>query len=234
MRVPVDRKRFRSQDRWGQALTLIRDSRAEPAVVRQSGRSVGSMVRSTRTELRFDPLLSFESWAALGARIGAHASASSWWLGDWLAFGQSKYGRRYKAAVATTGLDYQTLRNYAVVARRFEVSRRRADLTFQHHAEVCALADEDQERWLELAKRHRWSRNELRRRVRAAAAVALPAADGRIERVAVVVSSDRARRWQEAAESEGCQIGEWVIRSLDDAAGRAQARQVTPLRASTG
>jgi hypothetical protein len=72
------------------------------------------------------------------------------------------YGRRYKEAVAATGLDYQTLRNYAVVARRFELSRRPDNLPFQYHAEVGSLSDYEQDHWLDLgaAGRH-WSRNEL-------------------------------------------------------------------------
>src|SRR3954451_21175465 len=99
--------------------------------------------------------------------MSTYASASAWWLGDWLIFGRMKYARRYKDAVAATGLDYLTLRNYAVVARRFEASRRRQTLSFQHHADLCAMSDEEQDRWLDLAAAGGWTRTELRRRVRA-------------------------------------------------------------------
>src|SRR3954454_18830161 len=57
-------------------------------------RAVG--VRSTRTGARFDPLLPFETWKALGGRLGLYSNATAWWLGDWLAFGRMKYGRGYK------------------------------------------------------------------------------------------------------------------------------------------
>jgi hypothetical protein len=67
------------------------------------------------------------------------SSTTRRWLGDWLIFGRYKYGTRYRQAIGATGLDYQTLRNYAVVARRFEPSRRRSTLRAQHHAEVSAL-----------------------------------------------------------------------------------------------
>jgi hypothetical protein len=66
---------------------------------------------------------------------------------NWLAFGQDKYGRRYREAIAVTGPDYETLRNYAVVARRFPSYRRRYNLTFQHHAAVCPLPDAEQDLW---------------------------------------------------------------------------------------
>lgn len=71
-------------------------------------------------------------------------------------------------AQPSRGSGTRTLRNYAMVARRFDVSRRRDTLTFQHHAEVCALADDDQDFWLDIAAEHHWSKADLRRRVRAA------------------------------------------------------------------
>jgi hypothetical protein len=83
--------------------------------------------------------MAFDAWKAVGAKIGTYSNATAWWLGDWLAFGRMKYGRRYNEAIEVTGLDYKTLRNYAVVARRFELSRRRDNLSFQHHAEVCCV-----------------------------------------------------------------------------------------------
>jgi len=173
-------------------------------------------VVSTRTSMRCHELMPFEAWTALGAKLGMYANASVWWLGDWLAFGQGKYGRRYKDALAVTGLDYQTLRNYAVVARRFEPSRRRGDLTFQHHAEVCALADDEQGRWLDLAAEQRWSRNELRRRIREAAR-RLPAPPD--VRLVVRADAERERRWREAAARSDCDLEHWIVGALDRAAG---------------
>jgi hypothetical protein len=169
---------------------------------------------STRTGARFDPLLPFEGWRDLGTKMGTYSNATSWWLGDWLAFGQMKYGRRYKEAIAATGLDYQTLRNYAVVARRFESSRRRDNLSFQHHAEVCALQNDNQEHWLDRAVAERWSRNELRRQIRAADERQPIAA----EVLRLAVKQHQTRRWREAAQRSGCAFEAWLVRALDDAA----------------
>jgi hypothetical protein len=168
----------------------------------------------TATGVSFDPLLPFEAWSAMGARIARHSSATTWWLGDWLVYGQMKYGRRYKEAIAATGLDYQTLRNYAMVARRFEQSRRRDDLSFQHHAELCALSDADQDRWLDAACAHGWTRNELRRRLRSQRLLA--AGPSRVLRVEV--SGDREQRWREAAKASGRSLEQWITSVLDDAA----------------
>jgi hypothetical protein len=169
----------------------------------------------SRTGARFDALLSFETWQEFGARIATHANASSWWIGDWMVFGQAKYGRRYKQAMGVTRLDYQTLRNYAVVARRFEMSRRRDDLSFQHHAEVCALTDAEQDRWLARAAEGRWTRTELRRRVRAGRD-----READTQMVRFTLPSARLDAWREAARLANLGFEAWVVRALDDAARR--------------
>jgi hypothetical protein len=190
--------------------------RASSAIVGPSGRTRD---RPLRTGLRLDPLMPIERWTTIGTRIAAHSDAASWWLGDWLAFGQAKYGRRYKEGLIVTGLEYQTLRNYAMVARRFDMSRRRDDLSFQHHAEVCSLTDDDQDRWLDLAATNHWSRNELRRRVRAAGTD--PTAPGRVAVIRLVLEPRRAQHWRRAARQDDCALEAWVMHVLDEAATSA-------------
>jgi hypothetical protein len=186
---------------------------ASPAI---AGRSSHARDKPLRTGMRFDPLMPIDRWKAVGTRIAAYSDAASWWLGDWLAFGQAKYGRRYKEGIALTGLEYQTLRNYATVARRFDVSRRRDNLSFQHHAEVCSLADEDQDRWLDLAADRRWSKSELRRRVRAAGRE--PSAGGQGAVLRLALERQRENRWREAASVCDLPLAAWVEQVLDDAA----------------
>jgi hypothetical protein len=172
-------------------------------------------VRSTATGAQFDPLLEFDAWRQMGTRLGVYTSATSWWLGDWLTFGRDKYGRRYKEAIAATGLDYQTLRNYAVVARRFAAPRRRANLTFQHHAVVCSLPDDRQDEWLDRATAGGWSRNELRRRLREAVTDREPAQ----EIISLAVARKQADLWRRAAERGQCALESWILAVLDAAAG---------------
>jgi hypothetical protein len=198
--------------------------RASPAIAVPDRRN-----RPLRTGMRFDPLMPIDRWKVVGARLAAYSDAASWWLGDWLAFGQAKYGRRYKEGIALTGLEYQTLRNYATVARRFDVSRRRDNLSFQHHAEVCALSDEDQDHWLDQAAAPGWSKSELRRRVRAATARGPVEARSAVLRL--VIGPRRAQQWREAASRDDCALDAWVMQMADEAAAssalgeaRVQAR----------
>jgi hypothetical protein len=171
-----------------------------------------------RTGIRFDPLMPIERWKAVGTRMAAYSDAASWWLGDWVTFGQAKYGRRYKEGIALTGLEYQTLRNYATIARRFDMSRRRDNLSFQHHAEVCSLADDDQDHWLDLAAANHWSKQELRRRMRAAARD--PGA-GQSAVLRLVLEPRRAQHWRQAARHDDCALEAWVMQVLDRAATSA-------------
>ena len=53
--------------------------------------------------------------------------------------------------------------NMVYVATRFEISRRRENLSWSHHAELAALDNEEQERWLNRASDHRLSVQDLRR-----------------------------------------------------------------------
>ena len=83
--------------------------------------------------------LSETEWRSLGPTINAVASAAAWALGDWIAYGERKYGD-LRAAVGAddwNGPSYSTCATYASVGRRFESCRRRELLTFSHHAEVA-------------------------------------------------------------------------------------------------
>lgn len=108
--------------------------------------AVATRVRANGLELSAG--MSFDEWAILGHRIARVHSGSAWALGDWLLYGERSFGDRYRSAVDATNLDYQTLRNYAWVARSFESARRREGLSFQHHAEVAALSEPEQDLWL--------------------------------------------------------------------------------------
>lgn len=80
-------------------------------------------------------------WRAGGEFLGKVERCISWWIGDWWAFGEARYGER-KAMVEAEdweGPDFGACRNAAVVSRAFEMSRRRDVLSFSHHAEVAAI-----------------------------------------------------------------------------------------------
>lgn len=111
--------------------------------------------------------LELPAWTEAGRRLGSIGRGVGWWIGDWLYYGNRRFGERYARAKQITGYDVQTLMNMAYVASRFEPQRRREALSFSHHAELAALDSASQDRWLKRAESERLSvrclREELRR-----------------------------------------------------------------------
>jgi hypothetical protein len=186
---------------------------------KKEGTKISNQVLATRLGLRFAGALSFEGWERAGEQISRIVSSSAWCLGDWIVVGQSRFTDRYKQVIDAVGLDYQTVRNYAWVARRFEMSRRRDTLSFQHHAEVASLPPEEQDYWLDHAEDDGWSRNRLRQEIRSsrradAGAVATTSAFPRI-----AVTQEHIARWRATAEQMEMTLESWIIAELDSAAG---------------
>ncbi|MGC4984745.1 LmbU family transcriptional regulator [Streptomyces sp. DT193] len=201
---------------------------------------VGSQATVQKSGMVFPPNLPERSWERIGANLRELVNSSAWWLADWLLYGEATYGwRRYKEAIERTGLDYQTLRNYAWVARRFEHHRRHDSLSFAHHAEVTRLSPPEQDYWLRMAEQQKWSRNELRRAVRAGLAAQSdeggispgndagereglrpvePAATEQrrqLTTLTIELSADQLEHYSRQAAAHGLPVGQWVTRTLD-------------------
>src|SRR3954452_14178779 len=112
--------------------------------------------------------LSLLEWSQSGRRLGIIGRGTGWWIGDWVNYGNARFGERYVRAARITGYDVQTLMNMVYVASRFDSSRRRPNLSFSHHAELAALDPEAQDHWLERAEAERLSVRCLREEVRRA------------------------------------------------------------------
>lgn len=121
------------------------------------------------------------AWVAAGRQLGRVGRGSQWWIGDWLRYGGGKWGEKYVEASKITGYAIGSLRNMASLASQFDLSRRRDNLTWEHHAAVAGLEPQEQEMWLDQA-----------------VALKLSVADLRIE-----IRSARRSQDQLASESEG-------------------------------
>ncbi|MFC6085313.1 LmbU family transcriptional regulator [Sphaerisporangium aureirubrum] len=175
---------------------------------------------TTKVGLRLPPTLSFDEWELAGRRLSGIIDSSCWWLGDWLVFGKDRYADRYQRGIVAAGLQYQTLRNYAWVSRRFLFHRRRESLTFQHHAELASLPVEVQDNWLDQAEQGGWTTKQLRNAVQLSRQAALPAsAASRSETVEkLALPGGRVDCWRKAAEQSGTALEQWVLATLDHAA----------------
>ena len=108
----------------------------------------------------------YEQWEKCGTVLQQIEGTVQWWIGDWLNFGESAYGEKYRAALEVFGLAKQTLKNFAYVAGQIESSRRRDVVTFSLHAELAALPAAHQEAWLDRIEAEGLSRSALRSAMR--------------------------------------------------------------------
>ncbi len=194
-----------------------------------------------RNGLQLSPRLSFEKWLDVGRQLSWLTVSVAWCLGDWLVYGETAFNGRYRQAIEETSLDYQTLRNYAWVAKRFTMPRRRDSLSFGHHAEVAARAEPEQDYWLRKAEEFAWSRNRLRIEVRRSIRERIETggrgselpADNDSESVSDSISAPIARTLRlripaaqldiccVAAAAYGLSLEEWALRTLETAAHEA-------------
>lgn len=122
-------------------------------------------VRFGNRSLEIDGNIAFEDWQHLGETLRVFEGGVLWWIGDWLNYGERRYGEKHAQAIEATGLDYSSLSNAKWVSGRFEFSRRRENLSWSHHAEAAALEPSDAEALLDTAESEGWSKRELRKQV---------------------------------------------------------------------
>jgi hypothetical protein len=78
---------------------------------------------------------------AIGRSLARAQQSVQWWLGDWWAFGDHRYGARTRLIRSEDwdGPPVHTCENMGRVALAITTSRRREVVTFTHHATVAAL-----------------------------------------------------------------------------------------------
>jgi hypothetical protein len=185
--------------------------------------------------LQFPSHLSYERWLSVGRQLSDIHTSSAWCLGDWLVYGEAAYAGRYREAIEQTSLDYQTLRNYAWVVKRFSLSRRRDSLSFAHHAEVAGLPEAEQDFWLRKAEEFGWPVKRLRREVRGslsersagghsgqsgASRGELPSqAQSSKVSLQIHLTPEQLQACRAAASRAHLTTQDWAVRALDEAAG---------------
>jgi len=150
-------------------------------------RSANQRVVVTPTSWVPQEMLDLAEWSEHGRRLGLMGRGSGWWIGDWLRYGNAKWGEKYARATSLTGYDIQTLMNMVWIASHIEISRRREKLSWSHHAAVASKPQHEQEYWLDRAEAERLSVKCMREeitRLRAAASRTANAA-ARVELAAV-------------------------------------------------
>ena len=122
-----------------------------PAIIDATTGEVVSAIAWDSVALHIPESTSFTEWSELGRTLQQMEKSVMWWIGDWLRFGERKYGETYTEAVEATGYADGTLRDAKWVANAFEVSERTDNLSWTHHREVASLPKQERAEVLALA-----------------------------------------------------------------------------------
>ena len=126
------------------------------------------------TRLEISDNTPFDEWMKLGEALKKANKTLQWWIGDWLNFGERKYGSMYGQAIDSTGYDYGTLANFKYVADKVEFSLRSENLSFNHHLLVAKLDEKQQKFWLKEAEKKDLSIKELKTAIKRGEASEVP------------------------------------------------------------
>jgi hypothetical protein len=166
----------------------------------------------TPTGIEFHEELNFDEWKLLGIELGKADNAVAFMIGDWINYGEGRYGERINEAIKLTGLTRQTIWEYAYVTRRIQPFARAKDLDYSIHRTVAKLkTPEEQKHWLDIAEEHDLSVRRLRKSInfgRLATEEEVqgdPADRGYVTYLALL---NRIRRWW-ARETQKAPVDEW-------------------------
>lgn len=91
----------------------------------------------------------YEAWVQIGRKLWTEKQKIQWNIGDWINYGESRYGEKYAQALKETDYTLHTLENYASVARKIPVEQRRKNISFSMYQEVAPLPVPEREQLLD-------------------------------------------------------------------------------------
>jgi hypothetical protein len=103
------------------------------------------------------------AWENVGALLFRLEGSIQWLIGDWLVYGEGVHYGELEQFAEEIGREYKTLRNYMVVCRAIDLSRRRDNVSWGHHEAVTKYEADVQDYCLAYAEEHSLSRAEFRR-----------------------------------------------------------------------
>lgn len=119
------------------------------AAILESQLPAGVPGELTRIGWKLPDDLTEDQWRDAGRALKGAEGAMLWWVGDWAAAGDHRYGR-LKEVSEQVEFDYATVNGAAWVSRAFpEFVRRRTNVPWSHHREVASLPPAEADALLE-------------------------------------------------------------------------------------
>lgn len=116
------------------------------------------------TGLKIDETINFDEWQKLGGVLQQIETCRQWWWGDYIRFGERKFGEMYVQAIDETKLEYSTLRDYVWVANTFNLSDRSDNLSWDIHRRAASAPEPLNV--LQEAEENKWTRRDVQERVK--------------------------------------------------------------------
>src|SRR3990167_1831438 len=108
----------------------------------------------------------FEQWLECGDFVKKVNSANHFWIGDWINYGEHKWGEIYSQALDETDFEYQTLRNDKWVANEIPLSWRQDNLRYSHALIIASLPQKEKEYWCNKLKDEKLTVDELKEQIK--------------------------------------------------------------------
>ncbi len=122
--------------------------------------------------------LTWDEWEQVGNTLLTLDKSLNFWIGDWVLYGENKWGEMYAQAQAITGWNYDRLARAKWVASKVPCWLRTQQLSWTAHLAVAALTTDKQKEWLDKAEAEGMHSAELKKAIKAASLPAIAPTNG--------------------------------------------------------
>jgi hypothetical protein len=109
--------------------------------------------------------LDYDEWYETGKVLQQMHKSLAWWIGDWLNYGDFRWGEAFTQAIEMTGLSVDVLRNYKWVANKVDRAQRDEQVSWSHYRIIAPMVEQEQEQWVRRVKRDNLSVADLRKAI---------------------------------------------------------------------
>jgi len=117
------------------------------------------------TGLEIDPLTDINSWLKIGELLRGVTKSIQFWIGDWVLFGESRFGEMYSQGLGDKEFTKQYISDVKYVSKHVSPENRVESLSFEHHRAIAPLPPEKQREWLSRAFKGGLSARALREEI---------------------------------------------------------------------
>jgi hypothetical protein len=132
------------------------------------------LVGYNATCLTFKKNLSFEEWQTVGNTLIAIEGGKNWWVGDWINYGENRFGEKYAQALSSTDFSYGTLRQIASCCSRIPPKDRDPSVRFSMHQILARLEPTQRTPYLRKARDGRLTVSQAKREIEAEYPTGMP------------------------------------------------------------